>query len=102
MFCADCGHEINDNAALCLKCGCPVGKPVATGKSRTTYVLLGILLGLFGLPGIHNFYAGHASRGLIQLLGTIFTCWILWIPMLIWAIVEACVETRDGEGNLMS
>lgn len=71
-------------------------------KSRTTYILLGILPGIFGFPGIHNLYAGYQSKGLIQLLVTILTCWIGWLPMIIWAIVEVCTVTEDADGNPMA
>ena len=67
-------------------------------KEKTIYLLLGLLLGFFGLPGVHNLYAGHTNRGLIQLLGTILSCGVLWLPMYIWVIVEACTEKYDGNG----
>jgi uncharacterized membrane protein len=31
---------------------------------RSTYILLGVFLGIFG---VHNFYAGHKKRGMLQL-----------------------------------
>lgn len=95
MFCRNCGNQMADNAAVCVKCGvaagvgqsyCPnCGQPVlpqATActncgcflpppapageqKSRMAAGLLGIFLG--GL-GIHNFYLGKTNRALVQLL----------------------------------
>lgn len=87
---------------VCPRCGVATTSFIATavpGKERNTYVLPGALQGLFGFPGIHNFYAGHNTRGLIQLLVTALSCWPLWLPMYSWAIVEVCTETVDGEGR---
>ena len=63
-------------------------------KDRVPYVLLAVLLGI----GIHNFYAGYTTRGLIQLLVSILSCGILWFFMWIWAIIEACTVTQDANG----
>lgn len=63
-------------------------------KDRVTYVLLAVLLGI----GVHNFYAGYKTRGLIQLLVSILSCGILWIFMWIWAIIEACTVMQDANG----
>ena len=67
----------------------------ANAKDRVAYVLLAIFLGSYG---IHNFYAGYTTRGLIQLLVSILTCFIGAIPMWIWAIVEACTVEQDANG----
>jgi|GEM_PF-335222 TM2 domain-containing membrane protein YozV len=111
MFCRQCGSEIPSQAVVCVKCGVATGVPVAGAipssqqvplnppKSRLAYILFGLLLGfpLF-LPGIHNLYAGYTSKGLIQLLLTIFTCGLLWLPMYIWTVVEVCTVTVDAKG----
>jgi TM2 domain-containing membrane protein YozV len=106
MYCKNCGSEVGDSAAVCLSCGAAVAEtkveavPVAAGsKSRSSYVLLSVLLGLIGFPGIHNIYIGDQNRGLAQLLVSVLSCWILWLPMYIWAIVEACTVTQDAEGR---
>jgi TM2 domain-containing membrane protein YozV len=70
----------------------PAQNPEA--KDRVAYVLLAVLLGI----GIHNFYAGYTTRGLIQLLVSILSCGILWFFMWIWGIIEACTVTQDANG----
>ena len=43
-------------------------------KSRVAAGILAILLGTYG---IHSFYLGNTSRGLLQLLLSLFTCGIV-------------------------
>lgn len=67
-------------------------------KSRVAYVLLGLFLG--GL-GIHNFYAGHTNNAIMQLLLSLFGALLCFVPNLvvaIWALVEVCTVTSDGNG----
>lgn len=55
----------------------PPGYPLPPAKSRLTAGLLGIFLGGFG---VHRFYLGYLSMGVLQILVTIATCGIgaLW------------------------
>ena len=75
--------------------GYPVGTYLRSPKSRTTFIVLGVFLGMLG---IHNFYAGHTGRAIGQLCLTVLTLgylfWIAWI----WAFVELCIVTRDSTG----
>ena len=52
------------------------GEPLSS-KSKVTAGILGILLGGFG---IHRFYLGYTTIGVLQIVATIFTCGIaaLW------------------------
>lgn len=68
MFCSKCGKEINNEAIVCIHCGCAVKNNKQTnqeGKSWLTTLLLCFFLG--GL-GIHRFYTGHIATGIVQLL----------------------------------
>lgn len=64
-------------------------------KSRITFILLGIFLGALG---VHNFYAGYIRKAAAQLCLTVFTCFYASFVSWIWAIVEVCTVTEDGEG----
>lgn len=64
-------------------------------KSRTTFIVLGIFLGAFG---VHNFYAGYTGRAVGQLCLTVFTLGYLGIVSWIWAIIEICIVEKDGTG----
>lgn len=61
-------------------------------KSRTAAGILAILLGNLG---IHSFYLGNTSRGLVQLLLSVFTFGIGFIVMTIWGVLDG-IKLLDG------
>ena len=74
-------------------------------KSKMVAGLLGIFLGAFG---VHNFYLGYTTKGLIQVLvaviGGVITCGIATIGIAIWGLVEGIMIltgsiNTDGKGN---
>lgn len=94
MYCTNCGEEMNDNQAICLKCGVKVGdgkgycgncgatlaenadvclncgveakkKGDLNGKDKVTMAVICFLLG--GL-GIHNFMMGETKKGVLRLV----------------------------------
>lgn len=95
----------------------PVGQ-----TSRSSYLLLALLLGHLG---IHNFYANRMDYAIVQLfiglsnlVGLIIISFvslategqrkflfiipaIIWIGLEIWAIIEMCIVTTDGSGKRM-
>jgi TM2 domain-containing membrane protein YozV len=78
--------------------GAQYANPAAYGrahKSRTTYIVLGIFLGAFG---IHNFYAGYTGRAVGQLCLTVLTLGYLGIVSWVWAIIEICIVEKDSTG----
>ncbi len=104
MYCKQCGNEILDAAAVCVKCGVATGVSSVPGnpaKDRVVYVLLGIFLGYFG---IHNFYAGYIARAVSQLLVTLLLGWLV-VPLFavaVWVLVEVCSVSQDAQGNPFS
>lgn len=68
-------------------------------KSRIAAGILAILLGTFG---VHSFYLGNTSRGLMQLLlslvGSIVTCGISAVVVEIWGILDG-IKLLDGRIN---
>ncbi len=51
----------------------PYGPPGVEQKSKVVAGVLGILLGSLG---IHNFYLGNTTRGILQIVVTLVTCGI--------------------------
>lgn len=71
---------------------------VKMAKSRGTYVILGVLLGMLG---IHNFYAGRFMRGGLQLASTALLGWFvvgLFITAF-WVLIDLFTVTTDGSGD---
>lgn len=105
-FCRSCGAEVSPEADVCVKCGEKVRNTTQEPKSKVVAGLLGIFLGVFG---IHRFYLGYTTIGLVQLLlsllGGIFTCGIASAVVSIWGFIEGIlilcnqVITTDADGN---
>ncbi|MFR9603647.1 MAG: TM2 domain-containing protein [Rikenellaceae bacterium] len=97
MYCKHCGKEINDNAVICVHCGCasatqPVNQNTTTDNRGLTTLLLCIFLG--GL-GIHRFYVGKTGTGILMLF-TLGCCGILTLIDLIMIVMG---EFTDADGN---
>ncbi len=75
----------------------PMMQQQFSSKSRVAYILLGLFLG--GL-GVHNFYAGYAGKGAVQLILTLTLFWTIVVPIAvtIWIIIEVCTVDRDAFG----
>lgn len=108
--CQNCGAKIDDYTNVCPSCGYqipPTVVKISSPKYKTTAVLLAIFLG--GL-GIHNFYLGYSSKGIIQLFlffGGIFSCGITAIIAIVWGWIEAILILtgdidRDVDGNFIN
>ena len=53
-FCEKCGAELNDEAVVCVKCGCSLNKVVANTQNvdesvSSGLVVLSVLIPLFGI-----------------------------------------------------
>ncbi len=124
MFCRNCGAQIADGAAVCVKCGYTTGNgqnfcaicgapiqsgasvctqcgaaaqyaPVGQRKSKMAAGLLGVFLGGWG---VHNFYLGYTGKGVAQILLN-FVCGI----GAIWGFIEGILILagnidRDANG----
>ena len=111
MFCKNCGEPMNDNQAICLKCGvkkdegnsfCPnCGKPTAPGSEvclncgvslknkflegnlgGQSKLVIALLCFFLGSIGIHNFVMGETKKGIVKIIGA-FVCGISAILALI-------------------
>ena len=96
MYCSNCGRETPPQASVCPNCGANLNnnQPVRQDDSKDwlTTLLLCIFTG--GL-GIHRFYTGHTTIGIIQLL-TAGGCGVWALIDLIQIITDSFV---DANGN---
>lgn len=72
-----------------------VEPPAPEPKSRTTYIVLGALLGALGA---HSFYAGYYKKGGIQLAITLLTLGFASPMSWIWAVIDICTINQDSLG----
>jgi TM2 domain-containing membrane protein YozV len=86
--------------ARALKRAEPPLVPAPPPRHRLAYALLGIL---FGFLGVHNYYARHWLTGLLQLMLSVATTLLGFgiIASWLWALAEAVLVRRDGNGNEM-
>lgn len=94
MYCKNCGEQMNDNQAICLKCGVKTGQgngfcancgqPVApeaevclncgvavkkTGNfGKYDKVTIAVICFFLGGLGIHNFMLGETKKGIIKIV----------------------------------
>lgn len=106
--CRFCGEMLDDKPAVSSKPDASIqvvvkAEPSVTPyappppvypKSRKVFVILGVLLGVFG---VHNFYAGYNLRGGMQLATTLFLGWLVvpLIAVIIWVILELLFVLED-------
>ena len=97
-FCRNCGAEVNENAAICIKCGAWIKEnpnkhnTPNTDKEWLVTLLLCFFLGSFGA---HRFYVGKIGTGILQLV----TCGCCGIWTLIDFIMIIVGNFTDAEGN---
>ncbi len=82
-FCSNCGKEINPGAAICTSCGAAIAVTPAVGEEKSK--LVAVLLAFFlGSLGIHDFYLGYTTYGIIKIVLTFCT----GFGGAIWALVD--------------
>ncbi len=102
-FCPTCGASLNLLAEICPKCG--VRQPfmgAAGGASgarpddgkRIAAGICGILLGGFG---IHKFILGLTTPGMIMLLVSVLSCFLLALPMHIIGMIEGIIYLSKSD-----
>jgi TM2 domain-containing membrane protein YozV len=69
--------------------------PDPNAKNRTTFIVLGALLGFFGA---HNFYAGYKRKAVAQLCLTAFSLGFAGVMSWVWAVIDVCTVDRDSQG----
>lgn len=109
VFCSSCGEIIKKEAEICPKCG--VRQKAAPSKTYQTSAstdlnasdksrLVAFLLCTFvGTLGVHRFYVGKVTSGVMQIL-------FGWATLFIWPLVDWIMilsgSFKDKEGKVIS
>ena len=113
IFCKHCGAEINNsNAEVCLKCGCSLKEKKSNNRreedkcSDKNKLTAGLIALFLGSLGIHRFYLGYKTSGIVMLILWILGFFTFGITMLItgvWAFIDAIRiflgNMKDFEGR---
>ena len=65
-YCANCGKDIAPNAEVCLSCGVAVKKTVNYGGYDK--IVLALICFFLGGIGIHNFMLGETKKGIVKIV----------------------------------
>ncbi len=114
MFCKNCGEAMNENQAICLKCGvkkgegnafcancgaampagaeicmnCGVKKDGLNGQNKWIMALIAFFIGEFG---VHNFIMGETKKGVLKIVlsvAGVITCGITTIVCAVFKWIE--------------
>lgn len=66
-YCANCGKPIDANAQVCTSCGVAIKKATKNYNGHDKIVIILICLFLGGL-GIHNFMMGENKKGIFRII----------------------------------
>lgn len=112
-FCANCGNAVNENAAVCLNCGANISNKGGNGQVGDKHKIVAGLLSIFlGHLGIHWFYLGFKNKGIINILLTLASLFLLfvmglgvlafigvWIYDIVIAVQIFTGKQKDADGN---
>lgn len=99
-YCPKCGAKIEGKTSFCPQCGTRLNPANAAGmqrkeaneKNRLTAGLLAIFLGTIG---IHYFYLGKTTAGILSIVLSLCSCGIWSILMFIQGIVILTLSDED-------
>ena len=82
MFCANCGKGIDPNATVCMNCGVAVKKAAGDDLAGHDKIVMILVCLFLGYLGIHNFMMGETKKGVFKIIMS-FLCGIGGILALI-------------------
>ena len=66
-FCSNCGKEVAPNSEVCLNCGVAIAKASA-GYGNYDKVTIALICFFLGGIGIHNFLLGETKKGVVKIV----------------------------------
>ena len=93
IYCSHCGTRIPENTRYCPNCGEGVAPCDVTGKKDK--VVAGLLAIFLGGLGIHYFYLGKTTAGVLTIVISLFSCYIWTLVMFIQGILMLTMSDED-------
>ena len=97
--CGHCNQENPVKISAVIESSQEASAPlvVKIPKSRSIYIVLGLL---FGCLGVHNIYAKRNNVGAVQLIFFLMFFWTLIVPaiLIVWSVIEIFRVKVDGNG----
>ena len=110
-YCSNCGKEVNENAVICVNCGCSlegtsnnqsvnvtINNNTSSGVSPKSRLVAFLLCTFLGGLGIHRFYVCKTGTGVLWLL----TLGCLGIGSFVDWIMILCGSFKDNNGLVVS
>lgn len=69
-FCANCGKEVSAEAEVCLNCGVAI-KKASAGYGNYDKLVIALICFFLGGFGIHNFMLGETKKGIVKIVLTL-------------------------------
>ena len=66
-YCANCGKEVAPQAEVCLSCGVAI-KKTAAGYGNYDKMVIALVCFFLGSIGIHNFMLGETKKGIVKIV----------------------------------
>ena len=85
-YCRECGKEINENAVICIHCGCQVKEVKNADNKPNKWIALLLWFFLGGIGG-HKFYIGRGDLGVAYLLSMTIGWIFFMIPPIVVGIL---------------
>ena len=68
-YCANCGKEVAPQAEVCLNCGVAV-KKASAGYGNYDKIVIALVCFFLGGWGVHNFMLGETKKGVVKIVLT--------------------------------
>lgn len=66
-FCSNCGNAVAPQAEVCLSCGVAI-KKASAGYGKYDKIVIALVCFFLGGLGIHNFMLGETKKGVVKIV----------------------------------
>lgn len=96
-YCANCGNSVNAGAEVCLSCGVAIKKGNGAYLNGKDKIVMALICFFLGGIGIHNFMLGETKKGVFKIIMSIL-CGLGGILALI-DFVKILIDKYEVDAN---